>query len=115
MDQFQFELMLTRLNVRLATALNELAGRQVTPYKSANLDDKRTIWLLESYQNWLDMFEFATIMADEYEEAYECQPQIRPVLDKLKPVAKKYRKKFPSQESTDFVYPEAESTEEKES
>jgi hypothetical protein len=114
MEQWQMANLLTNSVVRLSTALNEIAGKKVTPYKSVNLDEPRTVWVLESYTNWKELFAFTTVMRDEYEHAFKEEHPARNILHRLESIGQKYAADFPQQEATEYVPPVVEEPEEEE-
>jgi hypothetical protein len=55
----------------LCTAVNVLAGEQVTPYKSTHVNHPCSIWVRESYSNWLYVFNLMMYLEQEWNYRYK--------------------------------------------
>ena len=51
----------------LCTAVNELAHKQVTPYKSTHINHPCSIWVRENYCNWSYVFELMLELEKEWQ------------------------------------------------
>lgn len=54
----------------LCTALNVLAGEQVTPYKSTHINHPCSIWVRENYSNWSYVWQLAFHLENEWRFRY---------------------------------------------
>jgi hypothetical protein len=55
----------------LCTAVNVVAGEQVTPYKSTHVNHPCAIWVRESYSNWLELYYLMLALEDERRYRFE--------------------------------------------
>jgi len=55
----------------LCTAVNVLAGEQVTPYKSTHVNHPCSIWIRESYWNWNYTYKLMLELELEWNHRYQ--------------------------------------------
>ena len=103
MEQEHMGNLLKKGAVRLATALNEVAGERVAYYESAELDNPRTKWVLESYGNWKELYGFLILLSDEYTHAFNEEHIVRGVMERLSVTSMKYAGQFPAQATTEYI------------
>jgi len=82
----------------LCTAINELAGKQVTPYRSTHKSHPSTKWVRASSANFEALVEHTMAMLEEYTERFgkihKCSSVLEKCLDLYDPSL------FPSQKQT---------------
>ena len=54
----------------LCTAINVLAGEQVTPYKSTHVNHPCSVWVRENYSNWSYVFQLMIYLEREWNFRY---------------------------------------------
>lgn len=88
----------------LCTALNELAGEQITPYKSTHKNHPCNVWVRESLENFYWLVSHALALSNEYERRYnkrhKCLSVIRQVVNI--PHTFTFKGEFPKHELTTF-------------
>jgi hypothetical protein len=55
----------------LCTAVNELAGEQVTPYKSTHVNHPCSLWVRESLENWKYVWQLMHYLEVEWQVRYK--------------------------------------------
>lgn len=64
----------------LCTAVNELAGEQVTPYKSTHVNHPCSVWVRESYANWKYVYDLMWELELEWNFRYQHHDNHKSVL-----------------------------------
>jgi hypothetical protein len=54
----------------LCTAVNTLAGAQVTPYKSTHVNHPCSVWVRENYSNWCYVYQLMMYLEEEWNYRY---------------------------------------------
>jgi hypothetical protein len=76
-DNYRVVKMILESCQMLCTALNELSGEQVTPYRSTHKNHPSSKWVRESAGNFLDLVEHTSALIKEYErrfnKTHKCQ------------------------------------------
>lgn len=67
----------------LCTAVNEIAGRQVAPYKSTHKHHPCVKWAMDSIINAKWLHQHGHALCDEYKKRYGKEHKCRSVLDKF--------------------------------
>jgi hypothetical protein len=65
----------------LCTALNELAGKQVAPYKSTHKNHPCNVWLRKSPSNYFWLYNHATALCEEYTKRYNKKHKCHSILE----------------------------------
>lgn len=84
----------------LCTAINVLAEKQVTPYKSTHVNHPCSKWVRESYHNWAWLYTYAMILATFY---YETRGRNHKCFFVLKDIAALGIETLPTNPITSFV------------
>ena len=88
-DNYRVVKMILESCQMLCTALNELSGEQVTPYKSTHKNHPSSKWVRESASNFLNLVEHTSAMIAEYEyrfgKIHKCQRVLSTCLDIYSP------------------------------
>ena len=69
-DNYRVVKMILESTQMLCCALNELAGAQITPYRSTHKNHPSTKWVRESSANFEALVEHTMAMLDEYTERF---------------------------------------------
>ena len=97
-DNYRVVKMILESCQMLCTTLNELSGKQVTPYRSTHKSHPSTKWVCASSANFESLVEHTMAMLEEYTERFgkvhKCASVLEKCLDIYDPSL------FPSQEQT---------------
>ena len=97
-DNYRVVKMVLESTQMLCTALNELAGEQITPYRSTHKNHPSTKWVRESSHNFQCLVEHTLAMLEEYTERFnrihKCAGVLERVIDLYDP------SQFPSHKPT---------------
>jgi hypothetical protein len=97
-DNYRVVKMILESCQMLCTTLNELHGKQVTPYRSTHKSHPSTKWVRASSANFESLVEHTMAMLEEYTERFgkihKCASVLEKCIDLYNPSL------FPSQEST---------------
>ena len=91
LDNYRVVKMILESTQMLCTTLNELEGRQLTPYKSTHKNHPCCKWLRESYYNFWNLQEHALSMVDEYQERFNKIHKCKQIILDCKSYALIYR------------------------
>lgn len=78
----------------LCTAINELHGKQLTPYKSTHKNHPCNVWVRKSYRNWCWLLRHGFALSEEYTKRYGKTHKCLQVLSFLKQNAFLLRRLF---------------------
>ena len=87
----------------LCTALNELAGEQITQYKSTHVNHPCNIWARTSWNNWRWLYAHAMALATEYHKRYGKIHKCLGVLHRLYSIAVAHVSLFNRIDQTPFA------------
>ena len=80
LDNYRVVKMILESTQLMCTALNQLEGRELTPYKSTHINHPCSKWLRESYYNFHNLYIHAKSMCEEYTlrfgKVHKCEPII---------------------------------------